>query len=113
MTTTATHWQRRATIGGRVMADGGFQGHDGDNAPVRGLRGDSARDEGRVEPEAKAAVAVVAGLPAAPDVSAALRYIMAWHGLLDWAPTGLVPRREHIAGLKVRRRGPGLPYPKV
>lgn len=33
-------------------------------------------------------------------VAEALRYVMAWHTLLDWSPPSLVPRREYVAGLK-------------
>lgn len=38
------------------------------------------------------------------DSDAVLRYLAAWHSLLDWAPVGAVPLRQSIAGLKLSGR---------
>jgi hypothetical protein len=38
------------------------------------------------------------------QVDAILRYLAAWHALLEWAPDGLVPARQQIAGLKQSKR---------
>ena len=86
------------------------RGPDNDSNPGSALDSGpcSKRPAPDTDPTAAAAAAVVGAPVTAPrTLAAALRYVMAIHDLLDWAPPELVPRREHIAGFRRRPRGSG------